>query len=156
MFSFFLPFQYSNEQSGLNKYKEYFCEWLSTGTGCLERSWSLFLWWYSSPVWMPTCETCCREPAIAGDWTRTPEILSNSYNSVILSVHQKSVLFGSQGSEKSQILQPETLMWNFSPSPPRSAICSSDKSRCRYISYRHRWGGSGRQIKQKLTARWYW
>jgi len=42
-------------------------QWQSTGTGCPERLWNL-LWRYSRPLWTPSCVTCCREPALAGDW----------------------------------------------------------------------------------------
>ena len=31
-----------------------------------ERFWSLLLWRYSSPVWMPTCANCCKVPVLAG------------------------------------------------------------------------------------------
>ena len=59
--------------------------WRSTGTGCPGRWWSLLLWRCSRPAWMPTCATCCREPALAGGWTRwSLEDHSNPYNSVIL------------------------------------------------------------------------
>ena len=52
-------------------------EWCSTGTGCPGRVWSL-LWWYSKPVWMPTCVTCCREPDLSEGWTWwSPEVPSN-------------------------------------------------------------------------------
>ena len=32
--------------------------------------WSLLLWRYSSPVWTLSCVTYCREPALAGGWSR--------------------------------------------------------------------------------------
>ena len=35
-----------------------------TGTGWPEGRWSLLLWRYSRPIWMPTCATCCRVPAV--------------------------------------------------------------------------------------------
>jgi len=31
--------------------------------------WSHLLWRYSRPVWTASCETYCREPALAGGWT---------------------------------------------------------------------------------------
>ena len=49
-----------------NMWKNFRKGWWSTRTGCPERLWSL-LWRYSWPVWMPTCETYCRVPALAGD-----------------------------------------------------------------------------------------
>ena len=39
----------------------------------------------SRPAWMPTCATCCREPALWRVWTRwSIEVPSNPYNFVIL------------------------------------------------------------------------
>jgi len=32
---------------------------------------SLLLWRYSRPAWTLSCVTCCREPALAGGWTRS-------------------------------------------------------------------------------------
>ena len=40
--------------------------WQSTGTGCLERLWSLLLWRYSKPSWTRCCATCSSDPALAG------------------------------------------------------------------------------------------
>jgi len=60
------------------------CGWHSTGTGCLERLWSLFLWKYLWPVWMLSCVTYCREPALIWHWTGgSLEVPSNPYSSVI-------------------------------------------------------------------------
>ncbi len=60
-------------------------EWQSTAAGCPGRLWSLLLWRYSRPVWMPTCAACCRGPALQGSWAQwSLEVPSNPYNSVIL------------------------------------------------------------------------
>ena len=40
--------------------------WWSTEMGCPERLWVVLLWRYSRSVWMPTCATWCRGPALAG------------------------------------------------------------------------------------------
>ena len=59
--------------------------WWSTGTGCPGELWSLILWRYSRPIWMPTCTACCRVPALQGSWIRWAlQVPSNPYNSVIL------------------------------------------------------------------------
>jgi len=42
----------------------------STGTGCPERLWSLLLWKYLRPIWLPICATYCKVPALAGGWTQ--------------------------------------------------------------------------------------
>ena len=53
-------------------------------TGCSGRLWILLLWRYSRPTWMPTCATCCREPALQRDWNWWfLEVPSKRYNSVI-------------------------------------------------------------------------
>jgi len=59
-------------------------EWQSTGTGCLEVLWSLVLWRYSWPAWMPTYVTCYKEPALASWIQWSLEVPSNRYSSVIL------------------------------------------------------------------------
>ena len=40
--------------------------WPSIGIGCPERLWHLLQWRYSRPIWLPTCVTYCRVPAVAG------------------------------------------------------------------------------------------
>ena len=35
-----------------------------------ERLWSLLLWNYPKPTWTLSCEMYCREPTLAGSWTR--------------------------------------------------------------------------------------
>ena len=60
-------------------------EWESTGTGCSDCLWSLFLWKYPRSAWLPSCVICYGEPAVAGGWTQwSPEVPSNFYSSVIL------------------------------------------------------------------------
>jgi len=51
--------------------------------GCLERLWSLLFWRYWKPASMLSCVIYCREPALAGGWTRwSSDIPSNPYDSV--------------------------------------------------------------------------
>ena len=40
-------------------------EWQSSGTGCPEGLWSLFLWRYSKPAWMWSCSACSRWPCFS-------------------------------------------------------------------------------------------
>lgn len=50
--------------------------WQSIGTGCQERLWCLFPWRCSRLMWTLSCANYCREPALAGLWTWSPEVPS--------------------------------------------------------------------------------
>ena len=56
-----------------------------SGPGCPERVRSLLLWGYSKPAWTLCWAARCREPALAGLWTKwSSELPSEPYHSVIL------------------------------------------------------------------------
>ena len=76
-----------------NMRKNFYILWLqSTGTGCPERLWSLFLWRYSIPAWMLSCVIYSRKLALAEGLNSVifrSGIPSNPYNSdsVMLSLN---------------------------------------------------------------------
>lgn len=60
-------------------------KWQSTGTGCSEKLWNLFLWRYLKPTWTLPCATCYKESALAAGWSRWySEVSSKPYDSVTL------------------------------------------------------------------------
>jgi len=52
-------------------------------TGCPERLWCLVLWGYRKPTRMLSCVACCRESALAGGETWSPDVPSDASGSVI-------------------------------------------------------------------------
>ena len=79
-------------------------EWQSTGTGCLEVLWSLVLWRYSWPAWMPTYVTCYKEPALASWIQWSLEVPSNPYSSVIL--------WSQYFQMETELAKPAGELWN--------------------------------------------
>ena len=68
----------------INMQKHFFTVgWLSTGTGCPERLWSLFLWRHSRSIWTPTCVTYCKETALARGVGLTDPLRSTTRDSAI-------------------------------------------------------------------------
>lgn len=67
----------------------------STGTGCLERSWSCLLWRCSSSIWTCSYTMYSGEPVLAGSWTWwSPEVLSNPDDSVLcFQIHPETSCF---------------------------------------------------------------
>jgi len=120
-------------------------EWQSTAAGCPGRLWSLLLWRYSRPVWMPTCATCCREPAMQGGWTRSVEVPSSPHNySVIPWIPGFCCLFTAYAFSKrinltystgKFIRHPSYLIWYEFPFPKGSETLQISIAGLRILLY---------------------
>ena len=95
--------------------------WQNTGTDYPQMLRILFLWKYIKPTWMLSCVIYCREPILAGCWTRwSPEIPSNHHNSVILwnfTLNTNEVVL-----ENTTLVSPSLYVWS---TFPKARNCSS-------------------------------